>query len=65
VLFGFGIRVQFETGSFSNSGRWMDYKNGFISIPLVVGRRIAQLVFFETGPILDSDYSLIWQKTIF
>ena len=26
-------------------------------IPLVVGRRIAQIVFFETGPILGSDYS--------
>jgi len=26
-------------------------------IPLVVGRRIAQLIFFETGPILDRDYS--------
>ncbi|MSR71315.1 MAG: dCTP deaminase [Candidatus Taylorbacteria bacterium] len=27
------------------------------TIPLVVGRRIAQLIFFETGPILDKDYS--------
>ncbi len=26
-------------------------------IPLVVGRRVAQLIFFETGPILDKDYS--------
>jgi len=26
-------------------------------IPLVVGRRIAQLIFFETGPILEKDYS--------
>ena len=26
-------------------------------IPLVVGRRIAQLVFFETGPIVGGDYS--------
>lgn len=26
-------------------------------IPLVVGRRIAQLVFFETGPILKKDYA--------
>lgn len=26
-------------------------------LPLVVGRRIAQLVFFETGPILAKDYS--------
>lgn len=27
------------------------------AIPLVVGRRIAQLIFFETGPILDRDYT--------
>lgn len=27
------------------------------SIPLVVGRRIAQLIFFETGPIVGKDYS--------
>lgn len=26
-------------------------------IPLVVGRRIAQIIFFETGPILKTDYS--------
>ena len=26
-------------------------------IPLVVGRRIAQIIFFETGPILASDYA--------
>jgi len=26
-------------------------------IPLVVGRRIAQIVFFETGPIAGADYS--------
>lgn len=26
-------------------------------IPLVVGRRIAQIVFFETGPILKHDYA--------
>lgn len=26
-------------------------------IPLVVGRRIAQIVFFETGPILKKDYT--------
>lgn len=26
-------------------------------IPLVVGRRIAQIIFFETGPILSSDYT--------
>jgi len=27
------------------------------AIPLVVGRRVAQIVFFETGPILDNDYA--------
>ena len=27
------------------------------TIPLVVGRRIAQLVFFDTGPILEKDYA--------
>ena len=27
-------------------------------IPLVVGRRIAQLIFFETGPILDKHYAI-------
>ena len=26
-------------------------------IPLVVGRRIAQLIFFETGPIIAKDYT--------
>lgn len=26
-------------------------------IPLVVGRRIAQIIFFETGPIIGSDYT--------
>jgi dCTP deaminase len=26
-------------------------------IPLVVGRRIAQIIFYETGPILQSDYA--------
>jgi dCTP deaminase len=26
-------------------------------IPLVVGRRIAQIIFFETGPILSKDYA--------
>lgn len=34
-------------------------------IPLVAGRRIAQIVFFETGPILASDYTKSgkYQKT--
>jgi dCTP deaminase len=38
--------------------RWtMEITNNsrYYSIPLVVGRRIAQLIFFETGPILDSE----------
>lgn len=26
-------------------------------VPLVVGRRIAQIIFFETGPILEKDYA--------
>lgn len=33
-----------------------NYSNRYY-IPLVVGRRIGQLVFFETGPILQSDYT--------
>jgi len=28
--------VQFETSSFSNSGKWFDFRDGFISIPLVM-----------------------------
>jgi dCTP deaminase len=38
--------------------RWtMEITNNsrYYSIPLVVGRRIAQLIFFETGPILNSE----------
>lgn len=27
------------------------------SIPLVVGRRVAQIIFFYTGPILEDDYA--------
>ena len=40
--------------------RWTLEINNYSSryfIPLVVGRRIGQLVFFETGPILQSDYT--------
>ena len=29
-------QVQFETSSFSNSGKWFDFRDGFISIPLVM-----------------------------
>ncbi len=28
-------------------------------IPLVVGRRIAQIIFFETGPIVERDYTTL------
>ena len=41
--------------------RWtMEITNNSRSqvIPLVVGRRIAQIVFLETGPILEQDYTL-------
>ena len=40
--------------------RWtMEVTNNskYYAIPLVVGRRIAQLIFFETGPILKTDYT--------
>jgi dCTP deaminase len=40
--------------------RWAMEITNFSShyfIPLVVGRRVAQMVFFETGPILGSDYA--------
>lgn len=39
--------------------RWtMEITNSSkFTIPLVVGRRIAQIVFFETGPILAGDYT--------
>ncbi len=29
----------------------------YYSIPLIVGRRVAQIVFFETGDILNKDYT--------
>lgn len=47
-------------GDVGYTNRWtMEIQNTSTRyyIPLVVGRRIAQIVFFETGPILDSDYS--------
>ncbi len=40
--------------------RWtMEITNGSMdyTIPLVVGRRIAQIIFEETGPILGTDYA--------
>ncbi len=47
-------------GDVGYTNRWtMEITNNSTHyyIPLVVGRRIAQIVFFETGPILASDYS--------
>lgn len=47
-------------GDVGYTNRWtMEITNNSTHyyIPLVVGRRIAQIVFFETGPILSSDYS--------
>jgi len=40
--------------------RWtMEITNNsnYYAIPLVVGRRVAQIIFFETGEILNEDYS--------
>lgn len=47
-------------GDVGYTNRWtMEISNSstYYSIPLVVGRRIAQMVFFETGPILGDDYT--------
>ncbi|MEK7568839.1 MAG: dCTP deaminase [Patescibacteria group bacterium] len=47
-------------GDVGYTNRWtMEVTNNsrHYSIPLVVGRRIAQIIFFETGPILESDYT--------
>lgn len=47
-------------GDIGYINRWtMEITNNsqFAVIPLVVGRRIAQMVFYETGPIADLDYS--------
>jgi dCTP deaminase len=46
-------------GDVGYTNRWtMEIQNtsNRYYIPLVVGRRIAQIIFFETGPILSSDY---------
>ncbi len=46
-------------GDVGYTNRWtMEITNNSAHyyIPLVVGRRIAQIIFFETGPILESDY---------
>jgi len=40
--------------------RWtMEITNNsrFYTIPLVVGRRIAQIVFFHVGPVIEEDYT--------
>lgn len=40
--------------------RWtleINNNSRFYSIPLVVGRRVGQIVFFETGPVLEKEYS--------
>lgn len=47
-------------GDVGYTNRWtMEITNNsrHYSIPLVVGRRIAQIIFFETGPILEKDYA--------
>ncbi len=48
-------------GDVGYTNRWtMEITNNskHYSIPLVVGRRIAQIVFFETGEILGKDYNV-------
>jgi len=47
-------------GDVGYTNRWtMEITNNSLhySIPLVVGRRIAQMIFFETGKIAGSDYT--------
>lgn len=47
-------------GDVGYTNRWtMEITNNstHYAIPLVVGRRIAQIIFFETGEILDKDYN--------
>ena len=47
-------------GDVGYTNRWtMEITNNssHYSIPLVVGRRIAQIIFFETGPILNDNYA--------
>lgn len=46
-------------GDVGYTNRWtMEITNNsrHYAIPLVVGRRIAQIIFFETGPILNDNY---------
>lgn len=47
-------------GDVGYTNRWtMEITNNsrHYIIPLVVGRRIAQIIFFETGPVLNIDYT--------
>ncbi len=47
-------------GDVGYTNRWtMEITNNssHYSIPLVVGRRIAQIIFFETGPIINDNYT--------
>lgn len=47
-------------GDVGYTNRWtMEITNNsrHYAIPLVVGRRIAQIIFFETGTILEKDYT--------
>mgnify|MGYP003393516281 FL=1 len=47
-------------GDVGYTNRWtMEITNNsrFYTIPLVVGRRIAQIVFFHVGPVLKKDYT--------
>ncbi len=47
-------------GDVGYTNRWtMEITNNsrHYAIPLVVGRRIAQIIFFETGPIAGGDYT--------
>ena len=49
-------------GDVGYTNRWtMEITNNSsnYAVPLVVGRRVAQIIFFETGPILKHDYSKI------
>ncbi|MDO8565321.1 MAG: dCTP deaminase [bacterium] len=55
-------------GDVGYTNRWtMEITNNsrFYTIPLVVGRRIAQIVFFHVGPVLEKDYTNAgkYQKT--
>lgn len=49
-------------GDIGYCNRWtMEITNNsrYHTIPLVVGRRVAQIVFFDTEPLCDSDYTAV------